>query len=99
MRWSVRGNDVLTVISTFDSCTFYFCHDPTSTNTVMEDSGVWPRLPRTGDPSTGIDRETYDDLVRYTKYASASYQTLCPRPLGNTLVGEASPLISSKLPR
>jgi len=61
----------------------------------MESSAtsLWPRFLRTGDPSTGIDEETYDNFVRYTKYASASYQTLCPRPMGNTLVGEASTLI------
>lgn len=58
------------------------------------ETSLWPRFPQTGDPSTGIDQETYDNLVRYTKYASASYQTLCPRPMGNTLVGEASTLIS-----
>ncbi|KIM69610.1 hypothetical protein SCLCIDRAFT_102679 [Scleroderma citrinum Foug A] len=71
-------------------------HSVLEVSTTMESSetSLWPRFPQTGDPSTGIDQETYDNLVRYTKYASASYQTLCPRPMGNTLVGEASTLIS-----
>lgn len=34
----------------------------------------------------GIPQETYDDLVRYTKYSSGAYHLLCIRPLGNTLV-------------
>lgn len=51
---------------------------------------TWPRLPRVGDPANGISKETYDDLVRYTKYASGAYQILCPRPMGNTLVGKVS---------
>ncbi|KAG6334587.1 hypothetical protein ID866_4497 [Astraeus odoratus] len=55
----------------------------------------WPRFPRTGDPSTGIDEKTYDSLVRYTKYASATYHILCPRPLGNTLVGQFTDIITS----
>ncbi|KAJ6522281.1 Alpha/Beta hydrolase protein [Mycena capillaripes] len=36
--------------------------------------------------SRSISSSLYDDLVRYTKYSSASYQLLCPSPLGNTLV-------------
>ncbi|KAJ7872974.1 alpha/beta-hydrolase [Mycena leptocephala] len=36
--------------------------------------------------SRAISPSLYDDLVRFTKYSSAAYQLLCPRPLGNTLV-------------
>ncbi|KAJ3505829.1 hypothetical protein NLJ89_g7212 [Agrocybe chaxingu] len=36
--------------------------------------------------ANGIDQTTYDNLVRHTKYSSAVYQWICPRPLGNTLV-------------
>lgn len=35
---------------------------------------------------SGIDQTTYNDLERYTKYSSAVYQWICPKPLGNTLV-------------
>ena len=48
----------------------------------------WPHFPRTDDPTVGVDQQTYDNLVRYTKYASGAYQLLCPRPLGNILVIE-----------
>ncbi|KAL4078256.1 Alpha/Beta hydrolase protein [Scleroderma yunnanense] len=53
------------------------------------------RFPRVGDPSTGIDQKTYANLVLYTKYASASYMTPCPRPLGNTLVGEFTNIVTA----
>ena len=33
-----------------------------------------------------VAEDTYGRLVRFAKYASAAYQDLCPRPLGNTLV-------------
>ncbi|KAH9961559.1 alpha/beta-hydrolase [Russula dissimulans] len=33
-----------------------------------------------------ISAATYDELERFARYASAAYQLLCPRPLGNTLV-------------
>jgi len=33
-----------------------------------------------------IDQATYDDLVLYTKYSSAVYQSICPHPLGDILV-------------
>lgn len=33
-----------------------------------------------------VDTPEFDDLVRYTKYSSAAYQKICPRPLGNALV-------------
>ena len=36
----------------------------------------------------GVEQPVYDDLVRYTKYSSAVYQKICPRPLGNTLVSQ-----------
>ncbi|KIJ68022.1 hypothetical protein HYDPIDRAFT_107601 [Hydnomerulius pinastri MD-312] len=55
----------------------------------------WPHFPRVGDPSTGVDQTTYDNLVRYTKYASGAYQVLCPRPMGNTLVEQFTDLITS----
>ncbi|KAJ7164216.1 alpha beta-hydrolase [Mycena filopes] len=34
----------------------------------------------------GIPVSLYNDFVLYTKYSSAAYQRICPRPLGNTLV-------------
>ncbi len=33
-----------------------------------------------------VAEDTYGRLARFAKYASAAYQDLCPRPLGNTLV-------------
>ncbi|KAJ7830436.1 alpha/beta-hydrolase [Mycena olivaceomarginata] len=36
--------------------------------------------------SRSISSSLYDHLVLYTKYSSASYQLVCPSPLGNTLV-------------
>lgn len=48
----------------------------------------WPHFPRVSDPSVGVDQTTYDNLARYTKYASGAYQVLCPRPMGNTLVAQ-----------
>ena len=41
-----------------------------------------------GFPKEGIEQQIYDDLVRYTKYSSAVYHELCPRPLGNTLFAQ-----------
>ncbi|KAF8160627.1 Alpha/Beta hydrolase protein [Crassisporium funariophilum] len=38
----------------------------------------------------GIDQSTYNDLERYTKYSSAVYQWVCPKPLGNKLVKQFS---------
>ncbi|KAH9484947.1 putative feruloyl esterase A [Psilocybe cubensis] len=38
--------------------------------------------------ANGIDQTTYDNLVRYTKYSSAVYQWLCPKPLGNKLIDQ-----------
>ncbi|KAF9227109.1 alpha/beta-hydrolase [Gyrodon lividus] len=55
----------------------------------------WPHFPRVGDPSVGVDQSTYDNLVRYTKYASGAYQMLCPRPMGNALVAQFTDLITS----
>lgn len=40
----------------------------------------------------GIEQHVYDDLVRYTKYSSAVYHGLCPRPLGHTLVTQVRTL-------
>ncbi|TFK74281.1 alpha/beta-hydrolase [Pluteus cervinus] len=42
---------------------------------------------------TGISQSVYNDLVRYTQYSSAAYQLLCPYPLGNTLIDQASPFL------
>ncbi|KAF9792926.1 Alpha/Beta hydrolase protein [Thelephora terrestris] len=47
-----------------------------------------------GLPVEGIEQQVYDDLVRYTKYSSAVYQGLCPRPLGNTLVAQFSEVLT-----
>jgi hypothetical protein len=33
-----------------------------------------------------VAEDTYGRLALFAKYASAAYQDLCPRPLGNTLV-------------
>jgi hypothetical protein len=38
----------------------------------------------------GVSARTYGELERFAKYASAAYQYLCPRPLGNTLVRSVS---------
>ncbi|THH14905.1 hypothetical protein EW146_g5497 [Bondarzewia mesenterica] len=35
---------------------------------------------------SGISLSTYAELTLFTKYSSAAYQPICPRPLGNTLV-------------
>ena len=50
----------------------------------------WPHFPHSNDPTVGVDQGTYDNLVRYTKYASGAYQVLCPRPMGNTLILQVS---------
>ncbi|KAG2154446.1 Alpha/Beta hydrolase protein [Suillus bovinus] len=56
----------------------------------------WPHFPGTvHDPDNGISEELYDELVRYTKYASGAYQVLCPRPMGNTLVTQFIDLITA----
>jgi hypothetical protein len=34
----------------------------------------------------GISEDIYSELVLFTKYSSAIYQFICPRPLGNKLV-------------
>ncbi|KAF8555060.1 hypothetical protein OG21DRAFT_953906 [Imleria badia] len=54
----------------------------------------WPRFPRSDDPTVGVDQRTYDNLVRYTKYASGAYQVLCPRPMGNTLIAQYILMVS-----
>ena len=33
-----------------------------------------------------VERALYSDLMLYTKYSSAVYQSICPHPLGNALV-------------
>ena len=53
-----------------------------------------PRRPPLDDnaPAYGrnVSEHTYGELERFAKYASAAYQYLCPRPLGNTLVRSVS---------
>ncbi|KAI6002878.1 Alpha/Beta hydrolase protein [Pisolithus albus] len=67
----------------------------------LEDGGTltigrsWLRYPREDDPGAGIDQETYDNLVLYSKYASAAYQPLCPRPMGNTLIGQFTSVVTT----
>jgi hypothetical protein len=39
---------------------------------------------------SNVSVHTYGELERFAKYASAVYQFLCPRPLGNTLVQSVS---------
>ncbi|KAJ6517398.1 alpha/beta-hydrolase [Mycena vitilis] len=36
--------------------------------------------------SRAIPASLYDDFILYTKYSSAAYQPLCPKPLGKTLI-------------
>ncbi|KAF9527380.1 Alpha/Beta hydrolase protein [Crepidotus variabilis] len=36
--------------------------------------------------ANGVDQSTYSDMERYAKYSSATYQLICPKPLGNKLV-------------
>ncbi|KAF8444900.1 Alpha/Beta hydrolase protein [Boletus edulis BED1] len=68
----------------------------TQTANGTNDTGwPWPHFPRSDDPSVGVDQQTYDDLVRYTKYASGAYQVLCPRPMGNTLIVQFQNIITS----
>lgn len=35
---------------------------------------------------SNVSMRTYDELERFAKYSSAVYQSICPRPLGNSLV-------------
>ncbi|KAF8549764.1 alpha/beta-hydrolase [Imleria badia] len=55
----------------------------------------WPHFPRSNDLPVGVDQRTYDNLVRYTKYASGAYQVLCPRPMGNTLIFQFQDTVTS----
>ncbi|KAK6984874.1 Alpha/Beta hydrolase protein [Favolaschia claudopus] len=43
-------------------------------------------------PRSGILSAVYDDLVLYTQYSSATYQLICPRPVGRTLIYQFPPL-------
>ncbi|KAF9241781.1 Alpha/Beta hydrolase protein [Melanogaster broomeanus] len=56
-----------------------------SADTLETTRWPWPHFPR----------KTYDNLVRYTKYASGAYQVLCPRPMGNSLVAQFTDLVTS----
>jgi hypothetical protein len=51
-----------------------------------------PELEREEDYLHGsnVSVQTYEELGLYTKYSSAVYQFLCPRPLGNSLVRSVS---------
>jgi len=42
-----------------------------------------------------IQPTAYDELVHYTKYSSAVYQKVCPRPLGNHLVAQFAELVTN----
>jgi len=65
-------------------------------NETTETTGwPWPRFPRSDDPSVGVDQRTYDNLVRYTKYASGAYHVLCSRPMGNTLIVQFHDIVTS----
>ncbi|KAJ8583318.1 alpha/beta-hydrolase [Rhizopogon salebrosus TDB-379] len=55
----------------------------------------WPHFPDMHDPSNGISEGLYDELVKYTKYASGAYQPLCPRPMGNALVIQFTDVITA----
>lgn len=39
---------------------------------------------------SSVSMHAYNELELFAKYASAAYQSLCPRPLGNTLVRSVS---------
>ncbi|KAI0032719.1 Alpha/Beta hydrolase protein [Vararia minispora EC-137] len=56
----------------------------------------WPRIPQIPwhKDSGGVPVQTYNDLVRFTKYASAVYTPVCPRPLGNKLVAEFTNVVT-----
>lgn len=45
-----------------------------------------PQSPLLSRPDGGISEDIYSELVLFTKYSSAIYQFICPRPLGNTLI-------------
>ena len=54
-------------------------------NETTETTGwPWPCFPHSDDPSVGVDQRTYDNLVRYTKYASGANPVLCRGPMSNT---------------
>jgi len=71
---------------------------PDDTARPPRSSWKWPHFPGTvHDPEKGIPEELYNELVRYTKYASGAYQVLCPRPMGNTLVAQfISPITATQ---
>ncbi|KAG1787009.1 Alpha/Beta hydrolase protein [Suillus plorans] len=71
---------------------------PDDTARPLRSSWKWPHFPGTvHDPEKGIPEELYNELVRYTKYASGAYQVLCPRPMGNTLVAQfINPITSTQ---
>lgn len=49
-----------------------------------------PEQPEDNPHDSSVSMHTYDELELFAKYASAVYQFLCPRPLGNTLVRSVS---------
>ena len=50
-----------------------------------------PQSPLLSRPDGGISEDIYSELVLFTKYSSAIYQFICPRPLGNTLINSVRP--------
>ena len=50
-----------------------------------------PQFPLLSRPDGGISENIYSELVLFTKYSSAIYQFICPRPLGNTLINSVRP--------
>lgn len=62
-----------------------------------------PQSPLLSRPDDGgISEDIFSELVLFTKYSSAIYQLICPRPLGNTRIKSVRPALpamraSSKL--
>lgn len=52
-------------------------------------------LPALESRAYGVDQSTYSELERYAKYSSATYQWICPRPLGNKVVSKVYAAFSS----
>lgn len=42
----------------------------------------------------GVSEDIYSELLLFAKYSSAVYQSICPRPLGNTLVESFSNVLT-----
>ena len=67
---------------------------PPSTNPLEQSPLSMLRRPSPEDSDNtyvkDVSAHTYGELELFAKYASAAYQYLCPRPLGNTLVRSVS---------